>query len=207
MTTIYLTRHGQTEWNLEKRLQGHGNSPLTEFGINRAKELSNRIKGIDIDIIYTSPIERAYKTAFIVKGDKDIEVKVHEGLKEMNFGDYEGKITEEVMKENPGWDISAIMKGNLEMRAPNGETLGEVRERVNSAMREIIKENEGKNILIVGHGITLKAIMAFFNDQEVNNEVMGQATLTKVIVDGENFDIEFKNDGSHFTVKEEKQGW
>lgn len=207
MTTIYLTRHGQTEWNLEKRLQGHGNSPLTEFGINRAKELSDRIKGIDIDIIYTSPIERAYKTAFIVKGDKDIEVKVHEGLKEMNFGDYEGKITEEVMKENPGWDISAIMKGNLEMRAPNGETLGEVRERVNSAMREIIKENEGKNILIVGHGITLKAIMAFFNDQEVNNEVMGQATLTKVIVDGENFDIEFKNDGSHFTVKEEKQGW
>lgn len=207
MTTIYLTRHGQTEWNLEKRLQGHGNSPLTEFGLNRAKELSKRIKEIDIDTIYTSPIERAYKTACIVKGDKDIEVKVHEGLKEMNFGDYEGKITEEVMKENPDWDISAIMRGNLEMRAPNGETLGEVRERVNSAMREIIKENEEKNILIVAHGITLKAIMAFFNDQEANNEVMEQASLTKVIVDGENFNIEFKNDGSHFTAKEEKQGW
>ncbi|MGG7079583.1 histidine phosphatase family protein [Clostridium sardiniense] len=207
MTTIYLTRHGQTEWNLEKRLQGHGNSPLTEFGLNRAKELSKRIKEIDIDTIYTSPIERAYKTAHIVKGDKDIEVKVHEGLKEMNFGDYEGKITEEVMKENPDWDISAIMRGNLDMRAPNGETLGEVRERVNSAMREIIKENEDKNILIVAHGITLKAIMAFFNDQEANNEVMEQASLTKVIVDGENFNIEFKNDGSHFTAKEEKQGW
>ncbi|MBY0757309.1 histidine phosphatase family protein [Clostridium sardiniense] len=207
MTTIYLTRHGQTEWNLEKRLQGHGNSPLTEFGLNRAKELSERIKDIDIDTIYTSPIERAYKTAQIVKGDKYIEVKVHEGLKEMNFGDYEGKITEEVMKENPDWDISAIMRGNLEMRAPNGETLGEVRERVNSAMRDIIKENEGKNILIVAHGITLKAIMTFFNDQEANNEVMEQASLTKVIVDGENFNIEFKNDGSHFTLKEEKQGW
>ena len=207
MTTIYLTRHGQTEWNLEKRLQGHGNSPLTEFGLNRAKELSERIKDIDIDTIYTSPIERAYKTAQIVKGDKYIEIKVHEGLKEMNFGDYEGKITEEVMKENPDWDISAIMRGNLEMRAPNGETLGEVRERVNSAMRDIIKENEGKNILIVAHGITLKAIMTFFNDQEANNEVMEQASLTKVIVDGENFNIEFKNDGSHFTLKEEKQGW
>lgn len=207
MTTIYLTRHGQTEWNLEKRLQGHGNSPLTEFGLNRAKELSKRIKDINIDTIYTSPIERAYKTACIVKGDKDIEVKVHEGLKEMNFGDYEGKITEEVMRKNTDWDISAIMRGNLEMRAPNGETLGEVRERVSSAMKEIIKENEDKNILIVAHGITLKAIMAFFNDQEANNEVMEQASLTKVIVDGENFNIEFKNDGSHFTAKEEKQGW
>ena len=61
MTTIYLTRHGQTEWNIEKRLQGHGNSPLTEYGIDRAKELSKRIEELDIDCIYTSPIERAYK--------------------------------------------------------------------------------------------------------------------------------------------------
>ncbi len=207
MVTVYLTRHGQTEWNLEKRLQGHGNSPLTEFGINRAKELSKRMKDIKIDKIYTSPIERAYKTACIVRGDKDTEIKIHEGLKEMNFGDYEGRITEDVMKENPDWDISAIMRGNLEMRAPNGETLGEVRKRVNSAMKDILEENEGKSILIVGHGITLKAILAFFNDEEANNEVMGQATLTKVIVDNDNFKIEFKNDGRHFTEKEEKQGW
>lgn len=207
MVTVYLTRHGQTEWNLEKRLQGHGNSPLTEFGINRAKELSKRMKDIKIDKIYTSPIERAYKTACIVRGDKDTEIKIHEGLKEMNFGDYEGRTTEDVMKENPDWDISAIMRGNLEMRAPNGETLGEVRKRVNSAMKDILEENEGKSILIVGHGITLKAILAFFNDEEANNEVMGQATLTKVIVDNDNFKIEFKNDGSHFTEKEEKQGW
>ncbi|MDQ0151029.1 histidine phosphatase family protein [Eubacterium multiforme] len=207
MVTVYLTRHGQTEWNLEKRLQGHGNSPLTEFGLNRAKELSKRMADIKIDKIYTSPIERAYKTACIVRGDKDIEIKTHEGLKEMNFGDYEGQITEEVMKENPDWDISAIMRGNLEMRAPNGETLGEVRERVNSAMKDILKESEDKSILIVGHGITLKAILAFFNDEEANNDVMGQATLTKVIVDGDNFKIEFKNDGSHFTEEEEKQGW
>ena len=171
MTTIYLTRHGQTEWNIEKRLQGHGNSPLTEYGIDRAKELSKRIEELDIDCIYTSPIERAYKTAVILKGDKNVEVKSHEGLKEMNFGDYEGRITEEVMKENPEWDITAIMKGNLDMRAPNGETLREVRERVKKAMEEIISENEGKTILVVAHGITLKAIMAFFEDEEVENEV------------------------------------
>lgn len=207
MTTIYLTRHGQTEWNIEKRLQGHGNSPLTEYGIDRAKELSKRIEELDIDCIYTSPIERAYKTAVILKGDKNVEVKSHEGLKEMNFGDYEGRITEEVMKENPDWDITAIMKGNLDMRAPNGETLREVRERVKKAMEEIISENEGKTILIVAHGITLKAIMAFFEDEEVENEVMGQATLTKVIKDWDAFKIEFKNDGSHFTEIQEKQGW
>ena len=207
-TVIYLTRHGQTLWNIEKRLQGRGNSPLTEQGIERAKELRDRIKDIHIDVIYSSPIERALTTANIIKGDKSIEVITDDGLMEMCFGDYEGQITDEVMKENPNWDISLIMKGNTELTAPNGENLAEVRDRVARSMNKIIEENRGKTILIVAHGITLKAIMYYFKDEEVNSEVMGQATLTKVNVDENNkFYIEFKNDNSHFTQKEQKLGW
>ena len=207
-TVIYLTRHGQTLWNIEKRLQGRGNSPLTGEGIERAKELRDRIKDIHIDVIYSSPIERALTTANIIKGDKSIEVITDDGLMEMCFGDYEGKITDEVMKENPNWDISLIMKGNTELTAPNGENLAEVRDRVARSMNKIIEENRGKTILIVAHGITLKAIMYYFKDEEVNSEVMGQATLTKVNVDENNkFYIEFKNDNSHFTQKEQKLGW
>lgn len=207
-TVIYLTRHGQTMWNIEKRLQGRGNSPLTEDGIERAKELRDRIKDIKLDVIYSSPIERALTTANIIKGDKNVEVVTDDGLREMCFGDYEGKITDEVMKENPNWDISLIMKGNTELAAPNGENLAEVRERVAKAMDSIIEENKGKTVLVVAHGITLKAIMYYFKDEEVNSEVMGQATLTKVNVDeNKNFNIEFKNDDSHFTVKEQKLGW
>ena len=207
-TVIYLTRQGETLWNIEKRLQGRGNSPLTEQGIERAKELRDRIKYIHIDIIYSSPIERALTTANIIKGDKSIEVITDDGLMEMCFGDYEGKITDEVMKENPNWDISLIMKGNTELTAPNGENLAEVRDRVARSLNKIIEENRGKTILIVAHGITLKAIMYYFKDGEVNSEVMGQATLTKVNVDENNkFYIEFKNDNSHFTQKEQKLGW
>ena len=207
-TVIYLTRHGQTLWNIEKRLQGRGNSPLTEEGIERAKELRDRIKDIHIDVIYSSPIERALTTANIIKGDKSIEVITDDGLMEMCFGDYEGKITDEVMKENPNWDISLIMKGNTELTAPNGENLAEVRYRVARSMNKIIEENRGKTILIVAHGITLKAIMYYFKDEEVNSEVMGQTTLTKVNVDENNkFHIEFKNDNSHFTKTEQKLGW
>ena len=207
-TVIYLTRHGQTMWNIEKRLQGRGNSPLTEDGIERAKELRDRIKDIKLDVIYSSPIERALTTANIIKGDKSVEVVTDDGLMEMCFGDYEGKITDEVMKENPNWDISLIMKGNTELTAPNGENLAEVRDRVANAMDRIIEENRGKTILIVAHGITLKAIMYYFKDEEVNSEVMGQATLTKVNVDENNrFYIEFKNDNSHFSIKEQKLGW
>ena len=207
-TIIYLTRHGQTLWNIEKRLQGRGNSPLTEDGIERAKELRDRIKGMNIDVIYSSPIERALNTANIIKGDKNIEVITDDGLMEMCFGDYEGRRTDEVMKENPSWDIGLIMKGNTILSAPNGENLAEVRDRVSKTMDRIIEENRGKTILIVAHGITLKALMYYFKDDEVNDEVMGQATLTKINIDeNNNFHIEFKNDNSHFTVKEQKLGW
>ncbi|EKY29671.1 histidine phosphatase family protein [Clostridium celatum] len=207
-TIIYLTRHGQTLWNIEKRLQGRGNSPLTEDGIERAKELRDRIKGMNIDVIYSSPIERALNTANIIKGDKNIEVITDDGLMEMCFGDYEGRRTDEVMKENPSWDIGLIMKGNTILSAPNGENLAEVRDRVSKTMDRIIEENRGKTILIVAHGITLKALMYYFKDDEVNDEVMGQATLTKINIDeNNNFHIEYKNDNSHFTVKEQKLGW
>lgn len=73
-TIIYLTRHGQTLWNIENRLQGRGNSKLTEEGKGRAEMLSKRMKNIHIDTIYSSPLERAFITANIIKGDRDIEI-------------------------------------------------------------------------------------------------------------------------------------
>lgn len=207
-TIVYLTRHGQTEWNIEKRLQGRGDSPLTKSGIERAQELRDRIDTIEIDIIYTSPIKRAYDTANILKGNKEIAVVTDNGLMEMCFGDYEGRKTDDVKKENPEWDIDLIMHGDVNLSAPNGENLESVRNRVKNSMDFIINENRGKSVLVVAHGITLKALMYYFNDKEVNSEVMGQATLTKVIVNDKNdFFIEYKNDDSHFRVKDTKLGW
>lgn len=201
-TIIYLTRHGETEWNIEKRLQGRGDSPLTKDGIQRAKELRDRIKNIDIDVIYSSPIKRALNTANILRGNKNIDIVTDDRLMEMCFGDYEGKKIDIIQKENPSWDINLIMQGNVEICAPNGENLKEVRERISKLMNKIIAENIGKSILIVTHGITLKALMYYFKDEDVNSEVMGQATLTKINIDEKNnFYIEFKNDDSHFSIK------
>ena len=201
-TIIYLTRHGETEWNIEKRLQGRGDSPLTKYGIQRAKELRDRIKNIDIDVIYSSPIKRALNTANILRGNKNIDIVTDDRLMEMCFGDYEGKKIDIIQKENPNWVIKLIMQGNVEICAPNGENLKEVRERISKLMNKIIAENIGKSILIVTHGITLKALMYYFKDEDVNSEVMGQATLTKINIDEKNnFYIEFKNDDSHFSIK------
>lgn len=207
-TIIYLTRHGQTKWNLEKRLQGRGNSPLTNLGIKGAEELRDRIKDVKLDYIYSSPIDRALITANIVKGNHNLDVIIEEGFMEMSFGDYEGLKTEEIYIENPEFNMELIMKGNIDICAPKGETLAQVRERVKRTMDRIIGENKGKTILIVTHGMTLKALMYYFQDKDVSEEVMGQATLTKISVDENNiFKIEFKNDSSHLKIQKNKQGW
>lgn len=207
-TIIYLTRHGQTMWNLEKRLQGRGNSPLTTLGISGAEELRDRMKDIKLDAIYSSPIERAYTTAQIIRGNHDLKVIEEEGFMEMSFGDYEGLTTTEIYKMNPRFNMELIMKGDITICAPRGENLAQVRGRIKETMDRLLEENKGKSILIVTHGITLKALMYYFNDKDVNEEVMGQATLTKIIVeDKKRFKIEFKNDGSHFKFVQNKQGW
>ena len=87
MSTVYLTRHGQTVWNLDKRLQGSGNSELTDYGIEQTEQLKKRVDSIQLDVIYTSPLERAKKTANIIRGDRSIEIIEVDDFKEISFGE------------------------------------------------------------------------------------------------------------------------
>ncbi len=207
MTEIYFTRHGQTVWNLTKRLQGSANSELTEEGIERAKILSKRLKAIDLDCIYTSPIKRAYETALILKGNKDIDVICEEGLRELSFGEYEGHTEEELLKEGRGQEIAKIFNGEMNVKCPKGETLEELYKRVGIALDNILAKSDNKKILIVSHGMALKAIVNYFRkDKGFYKEIMGQVTLSKVISDNGQFKFEFINDGSHFN-EEIKCGW
>ena len=207
MTEIYFTRHGQTVWNLTKRLQGSANSELTEEGIERAKILSKRLNAIDLDCIYTSPIKRAYETALILKGNKDIDVICEEGLRELSFGEYEGHTEEELLKEEKGQEIAKIFNGEMNVRCPKGETLEELYKRVGMALDKILAQSDNKKILIVSHGMALKAIVNYFRrNKEFYKEIMGQVTLSKVISDNGQFKFEFINDGSHFN-EEIKSGW
>ncbi|KGN02805.1 phosphoglycerate mutase [Clostridium novyi A str. 4570] len=213
MTTIYLTRHGQTEWNLNKRLQGWKNSPLTELGIYQAKALSERLKDTEIDVIYSSPIERAYKTAEIIKGNKDIEIIKHDGLKEFNYGDWEGLTIDEIEK-NPMYtkELDNLFNSPREYKPFGGETYDDLIKRIDITMNEILGKNKDKKILIVTHGMTLKMLLHYFNenmtlDDIVKLPVMGQTSLTKIdVVDGK-YNLVFQNDTSHYDDNHVQVGW
>ena len=196
MTEIYLTRHGQTLWNLEKRLQGQGDSPLTDKGIKGAKLLGKRLEEIELDVIYTSPIKRALETAKLIKGERNITLIEEKGLMEINFGDYEGHTEEEMLGIGKGQEISKIFNGEMDVVPPKGESLRMVYSRVKDTLDEILSKEKGKKILIVTHGTTLKTIVSYFReDNEIYHEIMGQATLTKVIEKDGKFTFEYINNG------------
>ena len=102
MKTIYIVRHGETQWNLECRVQGHQDSPLTEKGIKQAKDLSRSfaINGVNFDCAYSSPSERALKTANIIIGETKVPIHEKDELKEISFGAWEGKNNQEIKKQN-----------------------------------------------------------------------------------------------------------
>ena len=87
---IYLIRHGETDWNRMKKLQGTTDIPLNAYGIELAEKTAEGLKDVPFDRIYTSPLIRARKTAEIIRRDRPIEIIETDGLKEISFGDYEG---------------------------------------------------------------------------------------------------------------------
>lgn len=204
MTTIYLTRHGQTEWNLQKRLQGWKNSPLTPLGIKQAVSLGKRLENVELDVIYTSPIERAYKTSEIIRGDKDIEIITHDGLKELNFGLLEGVSVEEINKNVEYAKQYNNLFNNPSKYIPfEGETYEKIIDRISKAMDEIIKKNENKKVLIVTHGMTLKMLLYYFTpnmdlEETVELPIIGQASLTQININEDEYEFVLKNDTSHY---------
>ncbi len=96
MTRLLITRHGETQWDTEKRMQGRSDSPLTAHGIWQAQQLAGRLKGERIDAIYSSPTPRAARTAEILKGSRNLKVQLLDDLMEINLGDWEGQKFSEV---------------------------------------------------------------------------------------------------------------
>ncbi|WP_195428979.1 histidine phosphatase family protein [Clostridium sp. D46t1_190503_E9] len=184
MTKLYLTRHGETEWNEKGIMQGWGDSPLTELGIKQAEWLRDRMKDTHIDVIYASPIGRAYNTAKIVKGDRNIPLKANDGLKEIRIGGWEGLNQEEMKslsEENyyNFWNVPSKY-----IPTGDGENFYEVKKRAFKAINEILEKEKGKNILIVTHTITLKSYLCELEKRDIDTlwdpPFIKQTSLTEI---------------------------
>ncbi len=168
-TRIYLVRHGQTQWNMDKRMQGQKDSPLTEKGMRQAKNLHNRLLGENIGSIYSSTSERARETAEIIKGDRNVSIIFKSELKEINMGTWEGMKQCDVLNSFPHeWDCFSHSPLTYSP-VGSGETYQDLADRVIPAIKNILASSTESSILIVSHRITLKVIMAYFGKQKLED--------------------------------------
>jgi alpha-ribazole phosphatase/probable phosphoglycerate mutase len=150
MLNVYFLRHGQTPYNADSnRYCGRTDAPLTEKGIRQAMEVRDQLKNISLDAVYASPLQRAYDTAKIAGGGR--EVRRDDRLIEVDFGAWEGKTREEFVAEDPSlwhqWDLDP-----MHARAGGtGETAAEVIFRVDDLFREVGQRHAGGNILVAAH--------------------------------------------------------
>jgi probable phosphoglycerate mutase len=164
MKKIYISRHGQTDWNLVPKVQGITDIPLNETGIQQANSLAETIKnsGIHFDLILHSPLMRAAKTAQIVSDQTGIPLKIEQRLIEQNFGKYEGWVSHRGGKE------FHLAKQQMAYSYENGESMLRIAQRVYNLLDELKNIQDDKTYLLITHGGVARIIHTYFFD--IDNE-------------------------------------
>lgn len=160
---IYLIRHGETDWNTVKRLQGATDIPLNENGEALARVTRDEMKDIPFDMIFTSPLKRAYRTAEIVRGDREIPLIVDERIREICFGDYEGLVSKSEGYSIPDPDFKFFFtKTDKYQTPPNGESVASLLKRTGNFLEELKNREDlqDKTILISSHGAAVRALLS-----------------------------------------------
>ena len=164
---IYITRHGQSQWNLEGKVQGITDMPLTAKGIEQAQELAKKIKksGIKIDEVLYSPLSRAADTAKIVAEENGLPLTLEPRLIEQNFGEYEGH----EWKKHPG--VFHEAKKQFVYDYNGGESMLRLAQRIYNLLDELKSrsQKENKTFLLVTHGGIARMIHSYFYS-ETNEE-------------------------------------
>lgn len=200
-TTLYIVRHGQTEWNVHHRMQGHQDSPLTELGKKQAQWLGEALRSDHLDVIYSSSSPRAYHTADLIREDRKIAIHERDDLKEINLGIWEGRTQDEV-KATFAEQFDHFWHNPADFQVENSETFEQVKERAISLLNEILRRHEGQSILIVTHTVVVKLLMAYFENRPLqhiwNLPFIYPACLCKVEILGQQPHIILHGDVGHY---------
>ena len=166
---LYIMRHGKTDWNLLHKLQGQTDIPLNDMGRKMTREAGERYKDIHFDVCYCSPLVRARETAKLVLEGRNVPVIIDDRLAEMGFGIYEG--IEEVF-EKPECPVRVLFFNPEKYEAVGGaESLESLIKRTSEFLEEVAMPlvNEGKDVLILGHGAMNSAIIGNIRHKELKD--------------------------------------
>ncbi len=182
-------------------MQGRQDSPLSEQGVKQAEALSGRMRDFRIDVIYSSSSGRAYNTARIVRGDRDMKILKRNDIKEIDVGEWEGRKLTEIKKCEPERHRFFWEKPHL-YESRDGETFFDIKKRAEPFVEEVVAKHPSKNILIVSHTTIIKTILSQFDGRPIekfwDEPYILPASLSIVEMNGGKGEVKLYGDISHY---------
>ena len=158
---IYFVRHGETDWNKERKIQGQVDIPLNEFGRHLARETAKGLRDVPFDVCFTSPLGRARETAQIILQGRDVPILEYKRILEMNFGVLEGKCC-----SKEGWDVpdsfQMFFDDPVHYQAPEGgEDFQAVRKRTGDFLNWLFAQEQYRDstVLVTTHGAAMAGLL------------------------------------------------
>lgn len=164
---LYLVRHGETDSNKKRLLQGHSDCELNEYGRELARRTRDGLRDVPFDVAYTSPLRRAKETAQILIEGRNIPLFEDKRICEIGFGEYEGMCADKEHYTIPDPQFMNFFRDPSSYEAPpKGESFEQLLHRVGEFLKELFNHEEwsGKTILISTHGCALKAMLAVLKE-------------------------------------------
>ena len=153
---LYISRHGQTPWNVENRVSGRTDIPLTERGMEQARLLAQNAMDKGIEVIIASPLLRARQTAQAVSDAIGVPIEIDQRLIELDFGSFEGE-----PRTDPDFQYT---RAQFPTRYPGGESAFKLAHRVYSCLEDVKERYAGKTVLLVCHGGVCRMVRSYFMD-------------------------------------------
>ncbi|QWD72382.1 histidine phosphatase family protein [Polynucleobacter sp. UB-Raua-W9] len=200
-TRFCLVRHGETDWNAERRLQGHTDIELNTRGLAQATQMARALKNMnfEFDVLYTSDLQRARQTAKAIESLYSVSAIGHSALRERNLGALQGLTLNEAPHIEPDlWQ--AHLSRDIHQEMCGGESILQFSSRIKFALDEIQKSHAGKTILLVSHGGALDMMYRIASNQALDSEkvvAVPNASLNWISHDGLSWKVENWADTSH----------
>ena len=196
---LYIVRHGETDWNKARKIQGQSDIPLNEFGRHLARETAKGLADIHFDLCFTSPLSRAKETAQIILEGRVVPIIEEPRIEEMSFGEYEGKCC-----SSDGWELPEefhrFFDGPDKYRAPaGGEDFGQVRDRTGEFLEDLARNPQyaDKQILVATHGAALAGLLCYIRKDPLSRYwgtgVHKNCAVTEVVWENGEFHILSEN--------------
>ena len=203
MLHLMLVRHGETDWNVERRYQGQTNVPLSGLGRRQAELIAERLTAEKIDAVYASDLSRALETAQIIAGKSGLEVVPEPRLRELKFGILEGLTFDEAEAQYP--EMIAAWLDDFNNTPERAETIKAFRARMVSLLDELKEKHDEQVVLLVGHGGSLSEILRVV--LELSQEKrwyleLENVSLSEVLISEDYVSLKQVNDTCHLAVLE-----